>query len=96
MGVFSLMLPSKVNSDFFSDCRDTEGRKFWNAEKPGRPGVLQTNAHQICALQEYQRHKAQGTEDVLILSQLFSIPEGHMFVERWPGALQLQLRFRNT
>ena len=60
------------------------------------PGVLQSSVYQTRALQEYQKHIPCATYYVSILSMLCEIFADCMFVERWTGAVLVQLRFRNT
>ena len=48
-------------------------------EKEAGPGVLQSSIHQTCFLQEFQRHKAQATEGVVILSGSLAVLQNAFF-----------------
>ena len=60
------------------------------------PGLIEFSFQETLTLQECQKHKAQVTEGVLILSYLLGIPTRCMFVKRCTKALQAQPRFQNT
>ena len=60
------------------------------------PGVLRYSIQETLILQECERYKAYTTYGVLILSWLFCIFKGRVFVERSTGQLWTPSRFRNT